>query len=160
MDPDTKKRVLRSVVYGLYALGVRHEGASHAMTVNWITQISFEPPKIAVAIEKESRTLPMVRGAGAFAISIFPTGARNLAGRLGRHSRNVPDKLDGVAHHPATVSGAPILDEATGWLDCRVEQEVDTGDHVLVIAEVVEVGAGSVDAETLTLKETGFRYAG
>jgi flavin reductase (DIM6/NTAB) family NADH-FMN oxidoreductase RutF len=160
MDPDTKKRVLRSIVYGLYGLGVRHEDVSHAMTVNWMTQVSFEPPMIAVAMEKESRTLPMVRAAGAFAISIFPTGARNLAGRLGRHSRNVPDKLDGVAHHPAPMSGAPVLDEATGWLDCRVEQEVDAGDHVLVIAEVVEVGAGTVEAETLTLKETGFRYAG
>lgn len=160
MDLDAKKRVLRSVVYGLYALGVRHEGASHAMTVNWMTQISFEPPMIAVAIERESRTLPMVRGAGAFAISIFPTGARQVAGRLGRHSRNVPDKLDGVSHHPGPLSGAPILDEATGWLECRVQREVDAGDHVLMVAEVVEVGVGPVDAETLTLKETGFRYAG
>ncbi|MGQ0714485.1 MAG: flavin reductase family protein [Gemmatimonadaceae bacterium] len=160
MDPDIKKRVLRNVVYGLYALGVRHEGVAHAMTLNWMTQVSFEPPMIAVAIEKESRTLPMVQAARAFAISIFPTGARQLAGRLGRHSRNVPDKLDGVAHRPASVSGAPILDEATGWLDCRVDQEVDAGDHVLVIAEVVDVGVGSVEAETLTLKETGFRYAG
>jgi flavin reductase (DIM6/NTAB) family NADH-FMN oxidoreductase RutF len=115
---------------------------------------------LAVAIEKESRTLPMVRGAGAFSISIFPTGARQAAGRLGRHSRNVPDKLDGVSHHPAPISGAPILDEATGWLDCEVRNEVDTGDHVLMVAEVMDVGVGPVEAETLTLKETGFRYAG
>jgi flavin reductase (DIM6/NTAB) family NADH-FMN oxidoreductase RutF len=160
MDHDVKKHVLRSVVYGLYALGVRHEGASHAMTVNWMTQISFEPPMLAVAIEKESRTLPMVRGAGAFAISIFPTGAREVAGRLGRHSRNVPNKLEGVAHHPAPRSGAPIIDTATGWLDCEVRTEVDAGDHVLMVAEVVDVGRGTIEAETLTLRETGFRYAG
>lgn len=160
MDTEAKKRVLRSVVYGLYALGVRHEGQSHAMTVNWVTQISFEPPMLAVAIEKESKSLPMVRGAGAFAISIFPTGARQAAGRLGRHSRNVPDKLEGVAHHAGPLSGAPILDEATGWLECSVRSESDAGDHVLMIAEVMEAGVGPVEAETLTLKETGFRYAG
>src|SRR5688572_24777419 len=160
MDLDAKNSVLRSVVYGLYALGVRHEGTSHAMTMNWMTQIAIEPPMLAVAIEKESRTLPMVRGAGAFAISMFPTGARQAAGRLGRHSRNVPDKLEGVSHHPGPLSGAPILDEATGWLECAVRSEIDTGDHVLMVAEVVEAGVGPVEAETLTLKETGFRYAG
>lgn len=160
MNTEAKKQVLRSVVYGLYALGVRHEDSPHAMTVNWMTQVSFEPPMIAVAIEKESRSLPMVRGAGAFAISIFPTGARQAAGRLGRHSRNVPDKLEGIAHHPAPVSGAPVLNECTGWIDCRVTSETDAGDHVLMIAEVVEAGTGGVDAGTLTLAETGFRYAG
>jgi flavin reductase (DIM6/NTAB) family NADH-FMN oxidoreductase RutF len=162
MDHDAKKRVLRSVVYGLYALGVRQAETSHAMTVNWLTQISFEPPMLAVAIEKESRSLSMVRGAGAFAISILPAGARQLAGRLGRHSRNVPDKLEGVSHHPAPRSGAPILDDATGWVDCEVRSEVDAGDHVLFVAEVVEagLGPGPSDAETLTLRETGFRYAG
>ena len=160
MNSDAKKRVLRSFVYGLYALGVKHEGASHAMTVNWATQVSFEPPMLAVAIEKESKSLPMVRGAGAFTLSVFPTGARQVAGRLGRHSRNVPDKLEGVAHHPGPLSDAPILDDATGWLECSVRSEVDAGDHVLMIAEVMEAGVGPVEAETLTLRETGFRYAG
>ena len=159
MDHEAKKRVLRSVVYGLYALGVRSGEEAHAMTVNWVTQTSFEPPMLAVAVEVESRTLPMLREAGAFALSILPAGARQLAGKLGRSSRNVPDKLEGVAHHPSPASGAPVLDEATGWLDCRVVSAHPSGDHVLVIAEVTEAGVQG-EAETLTLKETGFRYAG
>ncbi|HWG52033.1 MAG TPA: flavin reductase family protein [Gemmatimonadaceae bacterium] len=159
MNLDAKKKVLRSVPYGLYAFGVRDGAAAHAMTVNWITQISFEPPLIAVAVENESHSLPLVRRERAFAISIFPTGARQLAGKLGRSSRNVPDKLDGVSHHPSPVTGAPVLDEATGWLDCRVAAEHPAGDHVLLVAEVVEAGEQR-EAKTLTLEETGFRYAG
>ncbi|MGH7626826.1 MAG: flavin reductase family protein, partial [Gemmatimonadaceae bacterium] len=133
MNLDAKKKVLRSVPYGLYAFGVRDGAAAHAMTVNWITQISFEPPLIAVAVENESHSLPLVRREQAFAISIFPAGARQLAGKLGRSSRNVPDKLDGVSHHPSPVTGAPVLDEATGWLDCRVAAEHPAGDHVLLV---------------------------
>jgi flavin reductase (DIM6/NTAB) family NADH-FMN oxidoreductase RutF len=71
----------------------------------------------------------------------------------------VPDKLDGVAHHPSPVTGAPVLDEATGWLDCRVAAEHPAGDHVLLVAEVVDAGVQH-EAKTLTLEETGFRYAG
>src|SRR5919199_2862812 len=159
MNQDAKKKVLRSFPYGLYALGVRRGAGAHAMTVNWVTQTSFEPPMLAVAIELESASLRAVRESGAFALSVFPSGARQLAGRLGRSSANVPDKLDGVAHHPSPVSGSPVLDDATGWLDCRVAAELPSGDHVLVLAGVVEAGVGS-EGETLTLKETGFRYAG
>lgn len=159
MDQDAKKKVLRRMVYGLYALAVRDGDDGHAMTVNWVTQISFEPPMIAVAIENESASLPLVRRERAFALSILATGARQLAGKLGRSSANVPDKLDGVTHHPSPVTGSPILDDATGWLDCRVAAEYPAGDHVLVTAEVVEAGVQN-EAKTLTLEETGFRYAG
>ena len=162
MNTDAKKQVLRSVVYGLYALGVRDaaEGSgAHAMTVNWVTQASFEPPMLAVAVENESRSLPLVRAAGAFALSVLPAGARQLAGRLGRSSATTPNKLAGVAHHPGPATGAPVLDDATGWLECRVVSELPSGDHVLVLAEVVEAGVQR-PAETLTLRETGFRYAG
>jgi len=159
MNQDAKKKVLRSIVYGLYAFGVRADDEMHAMTVNWVTQSSFEPPMIAIAIENESHSLPMLRTAGAFALSILPTGARQLAGKLGRSSANVPNKLQDAPYHAAPISGAPVLDEATGWLDCRVVSEQPSGDHVLVVAEVVEAGV-QTDAETLTLRETGFRYAG
>lgn len=159
MNQDAKKQVLRRVVYGLYAFGVGQGDAAHAMTVNWVTQVSFEPPLIAVAVESDSQSLPLVRSTGAFALTVFATGARQLAGRLGRSSTNVPDKLSGVAHHPAPVTGSPVLDEGTGWVDCRVTAELPTGDHVLFVAEVVEAGLQG-DAKTLTLEETGFRYAG
>ncbi len=161
MDQDAKKQVLRTIVYGLYALGVRHDqdGPPHAMTVNWLTQLSFEPPLIGVAVEHEARSLGMLRASGQFALSVLPAGSRQLAGRLGRSSRNVPNKLDGVAHHPGPLTGSPILDDATGWLECRITADHPAGDHIFLIAEVVEAGL-QTPADTLTLKETGFRYAG
>jgi flavin reductase (DIM6/NTAB) family NADH-FMN oxidoreductase RutF len=159
MDQDAKKKVLRSIVYGLYVFGVRDGDEAHAMTVNWVTQTSFEPPMLAVALENESHSLPLVRATGEFALSILPTGSRALAGKLGRSSANTPHKLDGVAHHPGPATGAPILDDATGWLECRLRSEHPSGDHTLVVAEVVEAGLQG-EAKTLTLEETGFRYAG
>ena len=160
MNQDAKKQVLRAVPYGLYALGVRgDEGAAHMMTVNWLTQVSFEPPMVTVAVERESRSLALLRREGRFALSLLPAGARQLAGRLGRSSASTPTKMDGIAHHPGPATGAPVLDEATGWLECAVTAEHPAGDHVLIVADVVEAGVQR-EGETLTLKETGFRYAG
>jgi flavin reductase (DIM6/NTAB) family NADH-FMN oxidoreductase RutF len=160
VNADAKKQVLRAIPYGLYALGVRDEnGAAHMMTVNWVTQVSFEPPMLAVAVEREARSLALLRHEGRFALSLLPSGARQLAGRLGRSSASTPGKMEGIAQHPGPVTGAPVLDEATGWLECTIAGELPAGDHVLVLAEVVEAGVQR-DGETLTLKETGFRYAG
>ena len=159
MNNDAKKQVLRSIVYGLYALGVRDGDEPHMMTVNWVTQVSFEPPMLAVAVEKEAQSLPLIRRTKRFALSVFPTGARALAGKLGRSSESTPNKMAGIPWHPAPVSTAPVLDEATGWLDCSVAGELPAGDHVVVVGEVVEAGVQR-EGETLTLKETGFRYAG
>lgn len=159
MDREAKKRVLRSVPYGLFALGVRgarEEG--HAALVAWLTQLSFEPPMVGVALEREGATLALVRSAGAFALTVLPAGARALAARLGRSGETTPDRLAGLASRPSPVSGAPIF-EGTGWLDCRVAAELPAGDHVLIVAEVVDAGAEREGA-TLTLSETGWKYAG
>lgn len=159
MDSEAKKKVLRSIVYGLYALGVRDGDAPHAMTVNWVTQVSFDPPMVAVAVERDAQSLALLRRTREFALSIFPSGARQLAGQLGRSSAKMPNKMEGVAWHEGPVTRAPILDQATGWLECRITGETEAGDHVLFVAEVQEAGVQQ-EAETLTLKETGFRYAG
>ena len=151
--------MLRSVPYGLYALSVRaDDGSTHAALVAWLTQISFEPPMVGVALEREGATLPLVRRAGAFAVTVLSADGRAIASRIGRASANTPDKLDGLASRPAPASGAPILD-GSGWLDCRVTGEIAAGDHALIVAEVVEAGVLR-EGETLTLRETGWRYAG
>src|SRR2546426_777114 len=56
MDEAAKKTVLRSFPYGLYAVTVAHGGEEHGMTANWVTQASFEPPMVVVAVENTSKT--------------------------------------------------------------------------------------------------------
>jgi flavin reductase (DIM6/NTAB) family NADH-FMN oxidoreductase RutF len=48
---------------------------------------------------------------------------------------------------------------ATGWMECTVESQVETGDHVLVTARVQDA-AVTGSGPTLTLAETGWRYSG
>src|SRR5215210_8748714 len=93
MDEVAKKAVLRLFPYGLYAVTAADGTTASGMTANWLTQASFEPPLVAVAIENDARTLALVRAAGHFAVNVLATGQRELAGLLGRKSRNVPDKL-------------------------------------------------------------------
>ena len=157
MDEAAKETVLRLFTYGLYAVTARDEGGANAFTANWLTQVSFEPPMVAVAIENDARSLGMIQRAGRFGINVLASGQRELAGNLGRSSQRNPNKLADVPYR--LVEDVPVLDAALGLLVCRVHSTQWAGDHTLVVGEVVEDGVLR-EGENLTLKETGFRYAG
>jgi flavin reductase (DIM6/NTAB) family NADH-FMN oxidoreductase RutF len=157
MDEAAKKTVLRQFTYGLYAVTARDESGANAFTANWLTQVSFEPPMVAVAVEHDARSLGMIQRAGRFGVSVLPSGQRELAGNLGRSSQRNPNKLADVPYH--LVEDVPVLDDALGFLVCRVRSTQSAGDHTLVVGEVVEAGLLR-EGENLTLKEAGFRYAG
>lgn len=160
MDPSAKKSVLRRFPYGLYVVTVAHGGEEHAMTANWITQTAFEPPMVAVAVENTSKTIGMIRDAHYFAVSLLASGQREVAGKLGRSSEQAPQKLKGIKTKPAPVSKTPVLADALGWVECRTVASLPSGDHTLVLGEVVEAGVENPDAQPLTLAEAGFKYAG
>src|SRR5437899_5129947 len=140
MDDAAKKTVLRHFPYGLYALTVRHDGEEHGMTANWVAEAAFEPPMVAVAVENTSKTIAMIRDAHHFAVNLLQQGQRELAGKLGRASTSAPHKLKGIKTKPAPASGAPILADALGWVECRVVATLPSGDHTLVLVAVSVAG--------------------
>lgn len=158
MDSQLKKQVLRTFTYGLYAVSCANEGEINACTVNWLSQVSFEPPLIAVSIENNTKSLPMILRSRAFLINVLRSGDRELAGKLGKSALKVPDKLAGIAYSPGP-GGAPILQDALAWVACTVRHTVEAGDSTLVVAEVVDVGMQG-EGEPLTMNEAGFRHAG
>lgn len=160
MNDAAKQTVLGHFPYGLYAVTVAHGGDEHGMTATWLTQASFKPPMLVVAVENTSRMIGLMRDARHFVINAFHEGQRELAGKLGRSSANAPHKLKGVKTKPAPTWGGPILADALGWLECRLVATLPAGDHTLVLGEVVEAGVEHGDALPLTLQQAGFKYAG
>ena len=159
MHDAAVKDLLRRFPSGVYGVTVAHGGEEHAMTANWVTQASFDPAMVAVAVENTSRTIGMIRDARHFAVNLLQQGQRELAGKLARPSAQTPEKLKGVRTKPAPASGAPVLTEALGWVECRLVATLPAGDHTLVLGEVVNAGVEHADARPLTLDEAGLTYA-
>ncbi|HEY6136384.1 MAG TPA: flavin reductase family protein [Thermoanaerobaculia bacterium] len=159
MDEAAKRAVLRHFPYGLYVVTVSFDGEDHAMTANWLTQAAFDPPMVVVAIENTSRTIGMIRNSHHFAVNLLLSGQRELAGKLGRSAEQAPQKLKGIKTKPAPVSGAPVLVDGLGWVECRVVATLPAGDHTLVLGEILNAGVEH-EGEPLTLKDAGFKYSG
>lgn len=158
LEPATKKTVLRQFTYGLYAVGVASGEERNMFTANWLTQVSFEPPLLALSVENDSHSIGMIRETGLFAVSVLALGERELAGRLGKRWELRPDKLDGVPLREGTT-GCPVLQDALGFVECRVTDHVAAGDSTVFIAEVIHAEALR-EGKPLTMAEAGFRHAG
>ena len=158
MDQNLKKQVLRTFTYGLYAVSCSHAGEVNIFTANWLTQISFDPPLVAISVENTSKSLPMILQSRKCTINVFRSGDRELAGKLGKSALQHPDKLTNIPFHLGE-NGCPILEDALAWVSCAIRNTVEAGDSTLVIAEVVDVGM-MAEGQPLTMAESGFRHAG
>lgn len=139
MNEEAKKKILQWFPYGLYAIGVRRGDDRNAFTANWVTQASFEPPMVAVAVENDGKSIGMMRESKVFSVNVYDAGQRNAAGRLARPAARAPLKLDEVAHTDGST-GAPLLNDALGYVECRITGHLEAGDHTLFVGEVVEAG--------------------
>lgn len=160
LDLAAKKTVLRHVSYGLYAVTATHAGERGVFTANWLSQASFEPPMVMLSVERDSSTLPLIRGSGRFVLCPLAADQKELAGALGRPKSRVGDKFS--AYDLATVEtagGLPALAAGLGYAVCAVRSETPAGDSVVFVAEVVEARVLR-DGQPLTMRDAGFRHAG
>jgi flavin reductase (DIM6/NTAB) family NADH-FMN oxidoreductase RutF len=135
---------------------------ANAFLANWLTQVSFDPPLVALSVERDAWSWPLIESTGAFTINVLATGQRELAGQLGRSRHKVGDKLANIPipWRPAPLTGCPVLHvHALAFVECRVQSIHPAGDSWLVIADVVNAELLR-EGEPLTMRETGFRHAG
>lgn len=146
--------LFRRLTNGVYVVGVAHAGQSDAFTAAWITQVSFDPLLLALSINPAHASFPILIAARAFAVSILSRGQIELARHFGTQSGRTVDKMAGQRWEEAS-GGAPVLLDALGHLECRVVDRHPTGDHELVIGQVVGGRVLAPQAAPLMYAETG-----
>jgi flavin reductase (DIM6/NTAB) family NADH-FMN oxidoreductase RutF len=136
-------RAIESVLDPTLWVVTSRDGASTGgLVATFVSTASIvrEMPRVVVGIAKQHRTWGLIEASGAFALHLLGGEHVDLVSRFGLESGRSVDKLAGLGHRPGP-SGSPILLAARGWLDCRVEDRLDTGDRTLYLAEVLEARA-------------------
>jgi flavin reductase (DIM6/NTAB) family NADH-FMN oxidoreductase RutF len=109
-------------------------------TVSAFCPVSWSPPLVLVSLMAGSYPAEVLARVDRFAVTVLGTGQRVLAGRFavaGRPGARV--LLEGTPHARGEVSGALIPDGGLAALECMVSQRLPAGDHLLVIASVLNV---------------------
>ena len=130
-----------------------------AATVNWVTQTAFAPPLVVTAVKTDSGAYKVVKAAKAFALSMLGKDYKGMAFGFFKPTEVSEGKLSGKPYRRGST-GAPILTEAPGAVECRVTSIVEQGDHHIVVGEVVEAHlkaplSGRPDTAILEMKDLG-----
>lgn len=142
---------LNCITYGLYIVSSSFEGKDSAMIVNTVFQVSAEPPKVAISVNKECLTHEIIQKSHVFAA--MPLEQKTdlpFIGRFGfRTGRNF-DKFSGIQIMRSSL-GLPIVQEHTlSFIEVKVEKEVDVGTHTVFIGTVQDAKCTTLHKEPLT----------
>lgn len=158
MNEQAKRSLLRQVPYGLYVVGVRQGETMTAFTATWLTQSSFDPPLVALAVRADSWPYQVLQGGGVFSVCFLRQDQQKVAQDFFKPPAYAEGKLGEYAVRFAQT-GAPILEDCLGYLDCRVRAILPEGDHHLVVGEVVEAEVLQ-EGRPLWLSDTPWKYGG
>jgi flavin reductase (DIM6/NTAB) family NADH-FMN oxidoreductase RutF len=157
-----RRRVLWKMPYGLYVVGSRAGERRNGMTLNWATQVSFDPKLVGIAVEKEAFTHGLIAEGGIFSLNLVNREDRAIVRKFVKPVEVDLEAmtLNGIAFHEGRT-GAPILDQAAAYADCEVRQAVDTGGHTFFVGEVVDAGfQGDEETPVLRMEDTRMSYGG
>jgi flavin reductase (DIM6/NTAB) family NADH-FMN oxidoreductase RutF/flavodoxin len=147
------------IVGSLSIVTARQGEVASAMVASWISQASFTPPGFTVAVAKDRAIEALLYPGREFVLNILAEG-KHLPALKHFLKPFAPgdDRFAGIDTTPAS-NGAPILTQAVAYLECRVGERMDCGDHWLVYA-TVETGR-VLDPEAKTAvhqRQTGTHY--
>ena len=138
---------------GLYVVTARQQTAdgarSSAMVASWVSQASFDPPGITVAVAKDRAIESLMQVGDRFVLNILREDNHQ---QLLRHflKRFPPgaDRFAGIATLDGAAAGGPVLGDALAFLGCRVLQRLEGPDHWIIYAEVEQGNVSDTEATT------------
>jgi flavin reductase (DIM6/NTAB) family NADH-FMN oxidoreductase RutF len=146
-DVESFREVMAALAAGVAVVTtVDADGKPRGMTTTAVTSVSLEPPLLLVCAAHESRTLAAIRHSGRFAVNLIEAAACHVAVHF---ASKAPQKF-GDSGWRTGRHGSPVLHEhVLAWAECRVEREIEAGDHVVLIGRVEH--AAAVDDERAPL---------
>ena len=145
---------MRGFPAGVAVLTVDVDGERMGLTVGSLVSLSLEPPLVGVSVSRQAAMHELLRRAGAFSLSLLAGDQEGVAQHF---ARGVPPLAHwhGIRTRDGSA-GAPLVEAALGWLECRVAAEHESGDHTLFVGEVLSAERGGGG---LALVRVGGGYA-
>jgi ferric-chelate reductase [NAD(P)H] len=138
MSPEINRRPLRDLSYGLYIVTSRDGEKSNGQIVNTVIQVTSDPPKVAVIINKRNLTHEYVMKSQAFSVSVLDQGTpMTFIGSFGFKSGRDIDKLSTVQFKEGMTGCPLVIQHALSVIDAAVTESVDLGTHTVFIGDVV-----------------------
>jgi len=136
IKPEDLKEAMRAWLTGVAIVTSREGDVIHGMTANSFNSLALDPPTVLVALRHHTRTQQLVRNSRIFAVSILDIHQVGLARRFAGQTEVGKPRFEDVDIF-TLATGAPMIQNATAYLDCKVIKDFDLGETTVFIGEVV-----------------------
>ncbi|MBX2874309.1 MAG: flavin reductase family protein [Saprospiraceae bacterium] len=139
MDTLELRKVMGQFATGVTVITTQLGDDKFGFTANSYTSVSLEPPLILFCLHKDSKGCPIFLKNGAFAVNILADDQIEVSNGFANRELTAAERFQLVSHQ-AGATGSPIIDGAMGYLDCQLSSSLESGDHVIFIGEVIDMG--------------------
>ena len=145
LDSDVDKALGR-ISGGLYIITAQKGDVSGAMLASWVTQASFKPLGLTIAVAKDRAIESMMHAGDKFVLNVLEEGNyQTLMRHFLKRFQPGADRFAGVKTQPAT-NGSPILTDSLAYMECEVVSRMELSDHHIVYATVDNGRVSNPDA--------------
>lgn len=163
---DTTKEALKEKIgpalgripSGVYIVTLTREGQRHGIMATWLAQAGFYPPKVSLAVNKERPILNAMVPGSLITVNVLSNKNMDIFKKFAGPAAEGVDRFEGLNILEREVVSGPVFSEAVSFLECRVENLVNAGDHVIVLADVVEGKVLSEEQPMTHIRKNGFSY--
>lgn len=142
VDKNEFRRLLARFAAGVTVVTTKGaDGKPYGLTATAFTSVSLIPPLVMVCIGKDSESYPHFTAHGVFAVNFLRHSQEDLSQHFATKGGDKFSSVRWTAH----ATGAPIIENVLGWVDCRIVASHDAGDHTIHVGEV-EIGDAHDDA--------------
>ncbi|WP_019548494.1 flavin reductase family protein [Streptomyces sulphureus] len=131
-DTRCLRDVLGRFVTGVVAVTAAGPDGPVGLTANSFTSVSLNPPLVLFCVHRSSRVRQAFAQAGAFGVNILDESQEAVSRQF---SRPAEERAGGLTFHRGQT-GAPLLTDALAYLDCELEEQIEAGDHIIVLGRV------------------------
>ncbi|GEM_PF-918270 len=145
----------QKLVNGVTVVSTKLDTKINALTVAWVSRVSYSPPLVMISIGKTRYSHDMIKESGVFAVNVLSADDIETARHFGLKSGRKTDKFEGF-RYGTKATGSPVLDDCMAWMDCRVVSKLDAGSHTIFLGEVLDAAVKRDEAALVYDKEKIF----
>lgn len=149
-------RAFGTMTYGIYILTTAKDEKMNGMVASWVSQVSYEPALIAVAVHSNRLSHKLIEDSGRFALHVLGENQTEL---ISRFMASDPDTKFTGLEWKAGHTGCPILKDCVAYFECRLNTRLQPGNHTIFIGEVAAAGEIS-ERRPLSTRDFRGQYIG
>ena len=154
------QKVLKKLEYGVYVVTMGRGTEGNAFTASWVSQVSSEPPMVALAVHNKHQSSRLIKDNKAFVVNLIGEGQEAVAKAYYGPAESGYQKLVGTSVTDSPSTGTPMIPGAIGYLDCLLVDTVDVGNHTMFIGKVKAASMDDKITQLMTTSNSKLTYTG